>query len=122
MADVPWSKEGVRSAFVGAAGRAANAVDVVLRGVGVVIIDDKLDVLHVLTFEATAVGGVGGGVRWYDVMGSVTRTEETEREVSTTPTLVEKSIYSIHANCVLLELTIRLKIRENETRETPSYH
>lgn len=60
MADVPWSKEGVRGAFVGAASRAANAVDVVLRGVGVVIIDDKLDVLHVLTFEAIAVGGVGG--------------------------------------------------------------
>ena len=49
LPDVPRSEEGVGGAFVVAAGRAADAVDVVLRRVGVVVIDDELDVLHVWT-------------------------------------------------------------------------
>lgn len=123
LADVPWSKEGVRSAFVGAAGRTANAVDVVLRGVGVVIIDDKLDVLHVLTFEAIAAGW-GGGSRWYDVMGSVTGTEETKREVRTKRAPVEKSInqpINLLISCKFCA-SGAVKVHENNTRETPSNH
>lgn len=48
MADVARGEEGVGGAFVGAAGRAADAVDVVLGRVGVVVIDNELDILHVL--------------------------------------------------------------------------
>lgn len=52
LAEVPWREEGVGSAFIVAAGRTTNAVDVVLRRIGIVVIDDKLDILHVLTCEA----------------------------------------------------------------------
>lgn len=48
MAEVARREEGVGGAFVGAAGGAADAVDVVLGGVGVVVIDNELDILHVL--------------------------------------------------------------------------
>lgn len=54
LAEVPWSEEGVGRAFIGAACCAANAMDVVLRGVGIVVVDDKLDILHILTLEAAA--------------------------------------------------------------------
>lgn len=47
LPQVSWREEGVGSALVGAAGRAANTVDVVLGGVGVVVVDDKLDVFHI---------------------------------------------------------------------------
>ncbi len=66
LAEVPRSEEGVCCAFVGAAGRATDAMDVVLRWVGIVIIDDKLDILHILTFEAVVGlrrGGAVGSVR-----------------------------------------------------------
>lgn len=56
---VARSEEGVGGAFVGAAGRAADAVDVVLGRVGVVVIDNELDVLHVLKMR----GGLRKGVR-----------------------------------------------------------
>lgn len=47
LPDVPRSEEGVGRAFVGAAGGAADAMDVVLGGVGIVVIDDKLDIFHI---------------------------------------------------------------------------
>lgn len=59
LTDVARSEEGVGGAFVGAAGRAADAVDVVLGRVGVVVIDNKLDVLHVLKMR----GGLRKRVR-----------------------------------------------------------
>lgn len=62
LADVARGEEGVGGAFVGAAGRAADAVDVVLGGVGVVVIDDELHILHVLK-DATRVEGRGVGLR-----------------------------------------------------------
>lgn len=50
-------------------------MDVVLRRVGVVIIDDKLDILNILTFEA--------GVEWEWCDGSVRGVEKTKTEVRT---------------------------------------
>lgn len=47
LAQVTRGEEGVGRALVGAAGRTADPVHVVLRRVGVVIVDDKLDILHV---------------------------------------------------------------------------
>lgn len=58
LADVARGEEGVGGAFVGAAGGAADAVDVVLGGVGVVVVDDELHILHVLK-DATRVEGRG---------------------------------------------------------------
>lgn len=61
LTDVARSEEGVGGAFVGAAGRAADAVDVVLGRVGVVVIDNELDVLHVLKMRGGLRKGVGIG-------------------------------------------------------------
>lgn len=47
LPQVPRREEGVGGALVGAAGRTANAVHVVLRRVGIVVVDDKLDVFHI---------------------------------------------------------------------------
>ena len=47
LPQVPRGEEGVGRALVGAARRAPDAVDVVLRGVRIVVVDDELDVLHV---------------------------------------------------------------------------
>lgn len=47
LPQVPRREEGVGGALVVAAGRAANAVDVVLRRVGIVVVDDKLDIFHI---------------------------------------------------------------------------
>lgn len=61
LPDVAGGEEGVGRALVGAAGRAPDAVDVVLRRVGVVVVDDELDVLHVWTAAGFwREGGVGG--------------------------------------------------------------
>lgn len=61
LAGVARSEEGVGGAFVGAAGRAADAVDVVLGRVGVVVIDNELDVLHVLKMRGGSRNGVRSG-------------------------------------------------------------
>lgn len=68
LAEVPGSEEGVGCAFVGAAGGASNAVDIVLRGVWVIIVDDKLHVLYVC--RAVQEGG--------DRRGGVSKATEEE--------------------------------------------
>lgn len=62
LANVPRSEEGVGSALVGAAGGATDAVNVVLRRVGVVIVDYKLHILHILKIWKVVRGnGCGKG-------------------------------------------------------------
>lgn len=62
LANVPGSEEGVGSALVGAAGGATDAVNVVLRRVGVVIVDDELHILHILMIWKVVRGnGCGEG-------------------------------------------------------------
>lgn len=67
LADVAGGEEGVGRALVGAAGRAADAVDVVFRRVGVIVVDDELHVLHVWTAIGSGAGrkvvGLAGRVR-----------------------------------------------------------
>lgn len=51
LPQVPWGEEGVGSALVGTAGRTSNTVDIILRGVGVVIVDDELDVFNIFRIK-----------------------------------------------------------------------
>lgn len=48
LPQVPRREECVSSTFVSTAGRASNTVHVILRGVGIVIVDDKLDIFNIL--------------------------------------------------------------------------
>lgn len=52
LPQVPWGEEGVGSALVGTAGRTSNTVDVILRGAGIVIVDDELDILHIFWIKS----------------------------------------------------------------------
>lgn len=70
LPEVSRREEGISRAFVGAAGRAADTVDVVLGRVRIVIVDDKLDILHILRRRGKKVG----------VMDSVTGREKIEEE------------------------------------------
>lgn len=47
LLEVARGEEGVGSALVGAPGRSANAVHVILRAVWIVIVDHKLDIFHI---------------------------------------------------------------------------
>lgn len=77
LPEVPWGEESVRSAFVGAAGRAADTMDVILRRVGIVIVDDKLDILHILIYEA--VKGGEGVVCWDQLQGGKRQKHKSEQ-------------------------------------------
>lgn len=48
LPQVARREEGVSCAFVSAAGRASNAVHVVLGGVGIIVVDDELDIFNIL--------------------------------------------------------------------------
>lgn len=52
LPQVPWGEEGVRSPLVGTAGCASNAVDVILRGAGIVVVDDELDIFHIFRMKS----------------------------------------------------------------------
>lgn len=79
LAEVPRSEESVGSAFVGAAGRTADTMDVVLRWIGIVVIDDKLDILHILTFEEVK-GWKGGVVCWDQLQGGKRQKQKSEQK------------------------------------------
>lgn len=76
LPNVAGGEEGVGRALVGAAGRAANAVDVVLRRVGVVVVNDELDVLHVWA----AVGSGGSGEKGGGILAGRVRGRGGETE------------------------------------------
>lgn len=52
LPQVTWGEEGVGSALVGTAGRTSNTVDVILRGAGIVIVDDELDIFHIFWMKS----------------------------------------------------------------------
>lgn len=59
LPEVPRSEKGVSGAFVSAASCTPDAVDIILGWVRVVIVDDKLDILHIF--------GSRGGARGEEV-------------------------------------------------------
>lgn len=54
LPQVPRCEEGVGGALVGAAGCTTNTVDVVLGRVGIVVVDDELDIFHIFFWGKTA--------------------------------------------------------------------
>lgn len=52
LPQVPRGEEGVGRPLVGAARRTSDAVDVVLGGIGIVIVDDELDVFHIFWMKS----------------------------------------------------------------------
>lgn len=48
LPQVARREEGVSGAFVSTAGRASNTVHVILGGVGIVVVDDELDIFNIL--------------------------------------------------------------------------
>lgn len=86
LADIARCEECVGGAFVGAAGRAADAVDVVLRRVGVVVIDNELDILHVLKTGGLRTG-VGVVIRRQERQTRVREKTSTPAEKSAAPSL-----------------------------------
>lgn len=60
LPQVPRGEECVSSALVGAAGGASNTVDVILRGAGIVVVDDKLDIFHIFWVKSNQFYSTGG--------------------------------------------------------------
>lgn len=55
LPQVPWGEEGVGGALVGTTCSTPDTMHVVLGGVGIVIVDDELDIFHIFLDQEESV-------------------------------------------------------------------